>query len=349
MLYTALKFYCRTALNFFFRKWQVHFSSPLPQAPTIFVANHPNAFLDAILIACSIDHKPWFLTRGEVFKKKWSSFLLGRFKMLPIYRFRDGYGTLRKNDDMINKCAELLARGNSVLIFPEGDNSYHNYLPQLQKGFLRIGEAALKSDVSLNLKIVPIGIQYSLETKGFGGTALVSFGEAISFRDFSNGKSSEEMLKLIWEKMNSLILHIEKDGYNERLNHLLGHRSLHPDLFQQLKEDQKIADSYPSVSESSQRTIRPTTILSQSNSFYFRVNHFFLKQLIESITSLIKEDQMKFSVRFAAGIFLALPIYFIQSYLIGYLTHSIELALVYFISLPASLKAYLSSRPENQK
>jgi 1-acyl-sn-glycerol-3-phosphate acyltransferase len=295
MVYSFLKFSCSVALRFFFRKWQVHLTSPLPKAPTIFIANHPNAFLDAILVACSVDHQPWFLARGEVFRKKWSAFLLSRFRMLPIYRFRDGYHTLRRNDDIITRCANLLSKGNSVLIFPEGDNSLQSKLLPLQKGFIKIAEKTLQLAPDLNLQIVPVGIQYH-DTRGFGGTAEVSIGKAVSFTSLA-GNTAQQQLDLFWEKMNALIT------------------------------DQKVIHAAPN-----KLPILPSLI-----NFYFQVNHFLLTLCIRLIVSFIAEEQMKNSVRFAGGLFLTAPVYLIQSLLVGFLTKSAGIALVYLATLPVSV------------
>ena len=301
MLHSLLKLWCKVSLHFFFRKWQVQFHSQLPNAPTIFLANHPNAFLDAILIARSIQQKPWFLARGEVFKSKWSAWILSKLRLIPIFRFRDGHGLLRKNEDIINSCAELLKRGESIILFPEGENSTQYNLLPLQKGFIKIAEAVLKVNSNLNLQIVPVGIQYSLETKGFGGTALVNFGKPINFPEFSKDKSTEQILNLMWERMDVLIAKKENLVYVPR---------------------------------------KPNW-LHQVNSIYFSINNFVLKSLIRLIVSRIKEEQMKNSVRFAAGLFLVPPIYLIQTALTWCLTNSWIVTIGYLISLPVSVRLKL--------
>lgn len=303
MLHPLLKLWCKISLHFFFRKWQVHFHSPLPKAPIIFLANHPNAFLDAIIIACSIKQKPWFLARGEVFKGKRSAWILSKLRLIPIYRFRDGHSSLRKNENIIDRCSELLARGESIILFPEGENSLQATLLPLQKGFVRIAEAALDLNSNLNLQIVPVGIQYSLETKGFGGMALINFGEPVNFSEASKGKSTEQVLNLIWEKMNVLISN---------------------------KVNQSIA-------------LRKFNWLKQVIKIYFLINNYILKSLMDLIVSLIKEEPMKNSVQFATGIFLTLPIYLLQSTSVWMLTHSWLIAIIYFVSLLLSIQVQLSA------
>jgi 1-acyl-sn-glycerol-3-phosphate acyltransferase len=300
MVHSLLKLWCKISLQFFFRKWEVHRHSPLLNTPTIFLANHPNAFLDAILIACSISQKPWFLARGEVFKSKWSSWILSKLRMIPIFRFRDGHSSLRKNEDMINRCADLLVRGESILLFPEGENSIEGTLLPLQKGFVKIAEAALKAKPDLNLAIVSVGINYT--SKGFGGTALVNVGEWINYSEFVKNKSTVQILNSTWEKLNELITIVETDSVQKK-NALIHH----------------------------------------VNNFYFLINNFILKSLIGFVVSFIKEEQMKNSVRFAAGMFLAMPFYLAQSLVIFLLSNSWVIALLYFSSLRVSIEIRLKS------
>ncbi|QLH32344.1 MAG: 1-acyl-sn-glycerol-3-phosphate acyltransferase [Cyclobacteriaceae bacterium] len=83
--------------------------SAVPDGPVIFVANHQNAFLDAVLIICSSHRNPWALARANVFKK-WANTLLTLIQMMPVYRFRDGFDTLRKNEVIMDQCASLLKK-----------------------------------------------------------------------------------------------------------------------------------------------------------------------------------------------------------------------------------------------
>ena len=101
-IYRSFKIYCRIVLWFYFKKWQVRNAMTIPDGPVIFVANHQNAFLDAIIIGCSSPRNPWFLTRANVFQKELVKKILNTFKMTPVYRFRDGFSTLRKNDEVID-------------------------------------------------------------------------------------------------------------------------------------------------------------------------------------------------------------------------------------------------------
>src|SRR6186997_2189494 len=68
LFYRTVKHICTFSLKFYFRKWQVSGLENLPAGPVIFVPNHRNAFLDAVIVACSSEKNPWFMTRAQSFE-----------------------------------------------------------------------------------------------------------------------------------------------------------------------------------------------------------------------------------------------------------------------------------------
>ncbi len=187
LFYNSVKVYSRMALSFFFGKWQVAGKENIPDSPVIFVANHQNAFLDAVLVACSTRHNLWFAARADVFKNPVLARLLYLFQMLPVFRFRDGFGSLKNNENAINAFADKINRGDSILVFAEGNHGNRYQLRPLQKGFTRVAYAAR---YHVNAAIVPVGIQYE-GTKGFGTRVLVNFGKATFINTVKDQTQSE--------------------------------------------------------------------------------------------------------------------------------------------------------------
>src|SRR6187455_2772390 len=132
LFYSTLKTISTISLKFYFRKWQVKGREHIPTGPVIFVPNHQNAFLDAVIAACSSKKNPWFLTRANVFDKPAAAWILNKLQMLPIYRFRDGFATLKKNEQVLDDIVGMLNRGNSILIFAEGNHDDQYSLRPLQ-------------------------------------------------------------------------------------------------------------------------------------------------------------------------------------------------------------------------
>lgn len=160
MLYTTLKYLCKTAVQCYFSKIEFNGEEHIPKGdvPVIFAANHRSAFLDAILLAVFSREPIHFLARADVF-----SGALGRFleaiNMMPIYRIRDGYKNLSRNDMVFEKCSKILKAKKRLLIFPEGSQEDLIYLRPLTKGIARIA-LNTQNEMDTPILIIPLGINY---------------------------------------------------------------------------------------------------------------------------------------------------------------------------------------------
>ena len=84
--------YIRLGLFFYFKKIKVVNVDKVPKkGAVLFLANHQNALLDALLIATRSGRFSYFLTRASVFQNALISSILKSLLMLPVYRIRDGW------------------------------------------------------------------------------------------------------------------------------------------------------------------------------------------------------------------------------------------------------------------
>lgn len=140
------------------------------------------AFCDACLLACFLDRPLHFLVRGDVFKPAWLWFFEWT-NQIPIYRFRDGFGNMRKNAQTFSKVNDKLKDGAAVLIFAEGNTKLQKRLDPLQKGPARIAFGAMEQHGLEELMMVPIGINYS-DGSRFRSDVYLSVGGPIPLADF---------------------------------------------------------------------------------------------------------------------------------------------------------------------
>ena len=345
-IYRSLKIYCQMVLWFYFKKWQIRNVTPVPNGPVIFVANHQNAFLDAVILGCSSYRNPWFLTRANVFQKDLVKKIFNIFKMTPVYRFRDGFGTLRKNDEVIENCVQLLSKGESILIFGEGNHDEHWRLRSLQKGFARIAIAAEeKNDWLLGVKIVPVGIQYD-DHKKFRSRVLISFGEAISVSEvLQSNLNAPEKFEILLDKTSQaikpLILHIEQPDYEKKCDYFLQHRIIKKDLVEQLKSDQNIVLNTPPLSDTelgSKKIIRSSAPWWNPIFIYESLNHLFPRTIIQwIIKTKVKDPQFIGSLKFVLGMVLVPLFYLLQTGVCLVISGSWVVSCLYLVSLPASV------------
>src|SRR3954470_16827551 len=118
MLYSFLRFLLRIAVRVFFKSIHITDKENIPaKGPLIIVANHPNTFMDPIVIATILNRKIFFLAKGEVFKSAFAKWLLPKFNMIPVYRKQDAAGDMQKNEETFDKCYEHLEHNGVTLIF----------------------------------------------------------------------------------------------------------------------------------------------------------------------------------------------------------------------------------------
>ena len=98
--FSALKAWMQFWHNkIFYRKVvYVHREKVPLQDHLIFTPNHQNALMDALAIEFSFENQFVFVARSDIFKNKFIARLLYFLKILPVYRIRDGYESLRSEE-----------------------------------------------------------------------------------------------------------------------------------------------------------------------------------------------------------------------------------------------------------
>lgn len=213
--YYLIKFWIQNGLHLYFSKIKVHGLENVPKdKPVLFLANHQSALLDVLLIAVDCNRKPYFLTRADVFKKPLLKKFFGFLQMIPIYRIRDGRESLKNNTEVFDHCAHLLGNEKAILMFPEANHNLKRRVRPLSKGFTRIVFAALQQNPNLDIRLVPIGLNYQ-NAEGFPDSVAIYFGKDISvqqFYDASNLISSTHIIKQrVSEALKMLTTHIEDE------------------------------------------------------------------------------------------------------------------------------------------
>jgi 1-acyl-sn-glycerol-3-phosphate acyltransferase len=145
--------------------------------PLLIAANHPNSFLDAILL-CAIFKQPIYsLARGDAFKNSIVAKIFRGLNMFPVYRVSEGVENLEENYKTFDECIEVFKKNGIVLIFSEGKCINEWHLRALKKGTARLAMTAWGQGIPL--KIIPTGINYNSFNR-FGKNIQLNFGEIIS-------------------------------------------------------------------------------------------------------------------------------------------------------------------------
>jgi 1-acyl-sn-glycerol-3-phosphate acyltransferase len=206
MIYYLVRGYSSFILEFFTKKITVEGLENLPLKGAVLVAsNHPNSFLDAVILNKVIDRPLWSLARGDAFKKPWMHNALTSIYMMPVYRGSEGREYLQKNDATFEACQKLFQDGGQVLIFSEGICQNQSALLPLKKGTARLAQQVWQTDQEL--KIVPVGLSYD-SYSAFGKNVRIIFGKPILKSDFTNLDQDGFFTRSFNEKLNSQLLNL---------------------------------------------------------------------------------------------------------------------------------------------
>ena len=184
--YRTQKTYAAFILWIFYSRREVKFRERIPKdRPVLLALNHQNALMDAMATHMASRRDPVFLARADIFKNKFIAGILRIFKILPVYRIRDGASELGKNEEVFQETmAVLLRKKCPIAIMPEGNHGDKRRLRPLVKGIFRIAfQAQEQFGEQPNVVIVPMGIDYSNYTN-FRSKLFVQFGEPIEVSEY---------------------------------------------------------------------------------------------------------------------------------------------------------------------
>ena len=361
LVYFPLKLYVRAFLHSYFKNYQIQGIEKIPSGPVIFVSNHQNAFMDALVITCASRRNPYFLSRASIFKKKWASAVLRMIRLIPIYRIRDGFSSVKKNEEVFDKCISLLSYGKCILVFPEGNHHDRFYLRPFQKGAARIAfESEAKYRFNLGLKLVPVGIQYEDYDK-IGSSVLVSFGDPLFMKDYENQykeDSNNALLNLtsdLKDAISNLIVDISPvEKYEEIYRYWQSRRVKKLDLKLRLEKDQLLISEYEKHGNQQEPAQKK-----EGNNRILNLVHLTMK-MISSVNLIIpllliryvirnklKEPMFEGSMRFALWAFPGMLILSLQFGWIYLLTTNLLISFGYLLSSAFVAIISVKTRPEN--
>ncbi|MGA1978212.1 MAG: 1-acyl-sn-glycerol-3-phosphate acyltransferase [Bacteroidales bacterium] len=196
------------------------------ESPNIFAPNHQNALMDALAVLFTHKGQPIFLARADIYKKKIIASLLYFFKILPVYRIRDGYRSLKGNDEIFSKTIDVLRNRNGLVILPEGSHDGFRRLRQLKKGICRIAfQAEEASDFNLDIKIIPVGLEFSHYSR-YRQVLTVVYGrpiDVLEYKDIYRNTPEialNELRNRLSSEMKLIMVHIDSEEDYEAIDEL---------------------------------------------------------------------------------------------------------------------------------
>jgi 1-acyl-sn-glycerol-3-phosphate acyltransferase len=182
------------------------------KGPLLLACNHPNSFLDGVLMDALFEKPIWSLARGDVFKKPFHIKLLTALKIMPVYRTSEGVENLGINYETFDACKKIFQQNGIVLIFSEGRCINEWHLRPLKKGTARLAIGSWEQNIPL--RVIPVGINYS-SFRRFGKNIFINFGtmidqNTIEWKDVPDGLRYLAFNEKLKQQFSQLVFEIDK-------------------------------------------------------------------------------------------------------------------------------------------
>ena len=329
--YEIMRIYVRIGLFFLHKKITVYGTKNIPKrGALLFISNHQNALIDAVLIPTTNKRNIHFLTRAAVFKNEKVSKFLASLNMLPVYRIRDGIGTISNNLAIFEKCFKLLKKGKAIEVFAEGEHHLDRRILPLKKGFARIILGTLQKYPEVEIQIIPVGINFDSHLN-FPSSVTIYYGKPINANQYINVENPDlkftEITKVVSTAMKKLTLHIsDVENYDAIIEKLEANAINYLNPYKATEMLQNI-DSLPNTVKTKKRTINwftPIHLIAKLNSIF---PLFIWKKLKGGITDKLFMNTFRFAL-----IVTLFPIFYIIQATLIYHLFNLKYALIYLAS-----------------
>jgi 1-acyl-sn-glycerol-3-phosphate acyltransferase len=215
--YTLIRLVGRFSIWFFFKSVEVRHADRVPgQGPVLLCINHPNNFIDSLLVGAAVPRKVHYLATATLFTNPLLARFLTAMGVIPIYRRQDDPEKMDRNVATFEACFKTLAQGHLIGIYPEGTTHAEPRVQRIKTGAARIAlEAQARHGGRLGLTLIPVGLNFEAR-KSFRGRVLVAFGEPIPLAPYLDHyrddpwKAADALTTQIQWGMEAQVIHVER-------------------------------------------------------------------------------------------------------------------------------------------
>lgn len=143
ILYWLVRAVLQPAFHLYFRLSRIGREHIPQEGPVILAANH-RSFLDPFVIGTCLRRPVYYVAKQELFRQRLTGWILGSLGAFPVAR---GAG----DAEMLTSAQAILARGDCVVIFPEGTRVRPGPLRAARRG---VGRLALETGAP----VVPVAV-----------------------------------------------------------------------------------------------------------------------------------------------------------------------------------------------
>lgn len=340
--YQSVKLFLKISLHFYAQKIIIKGTKNIPRkGAVLFVVNHPNALIDPLFVTTFNPRENHFLVRADVFKKPLIHKFLSSLNLMPIFRIRDGIKQLSNNDEVFEKCFEILKKQQTLIIFPQGGHSRMRTIQPLSKGFTRIVFGALERFPELEISVIPVGITYQ-NSSVYPSKVCVQFGEVIDAKAIFESNIPAKAILVLKEKVSTqlqkLTVHIPNDAHYTTTLTKLNNANVdftNVDLVNKMI----VENSIPEAINKSTNYLKPLYYL-------ILLNSIFPYLIWKRTTKIIKKIEFVDTLKFSINVLSCLFFYSFQALIIGILLN-FKTGLFYFLMSIFMIFFYTKTAPTN--
>jgi len=218
--YRAVRAVARFWLWFFFKAVDVRHPDRVPRGgPVLLCINHPNNFIDSLVVGAAVPRKVHYLATAALFRNP----LVARFLLtagaIPVWRkqderSQDSPAPTDRNADTFAACADAFERGALIAIYPEGTTHAEARVQRIKTGAARIA-LAWEAAHPRTLAMLPVGLTFEAR-KSFRARVLVSFGAALPLHAYVTAyredpvKAVDALTRHLQASMEAEVVNVER-------------------------------------------------------------------------------------------------------------------------------------------
>jgi 1-acyl-sn-glycerol-3-phosphate acyltransferase len=200
---------------FLFKRVHAHHRERVPaRGPVLLCVNHPNNFIDSLLVGAVMPRKVHYLATAALFRNPLLARFLRAAGAIPVYRRQDDPDKMDRNVDVFAACYRAFDQGRVVAIYPEGTTHAEARVQRIKTGAARIA-LGYEAEHPGALTLVPVGLSFEAR-KSFNSRVLVSFGTPFGVTPYLPAyredpvKAVEALTTAIQWAMEAQVVHVDR-------------------------------------------------------------------------------------------------------------------------------------------
>jgi len=213
--YRGVRAVARFWLWFFFKSVDVRHPDRVPHdGPVLLCINHPNNFIDSLVVGAAVPRKVHYLATAALFRNALVARFLHAAGAIPVWRKQDDPDKMDRNTDTFAACAAAFERGALIAIYPEGTTHAEARVQRIKTGAARIA-LAWEAVHPRTLTMLPVGLTFEAR-KSFRARVLVSFGAALPLHAYADAyredpvKAVDALTRHLQGAMEAEVVNVER-------------------------------------------------------------------------------------------------------------------------------------------